>query len=134
MLELCESNTFSISFDPNDSESHFGSVAFDIKVELNGPSHHSTLIINRCWISFDDLNTFEFELHQLIKEETQEIALCNLSESPILTIEKTKKRIVIRVCASDVDSCNQTIIESHEDSSDLLEMMLQRLRDYPKWW
>lgn len=115
------------------SSEHTNSVAFDIEVLLSTSFQQAKIELKEYWFFHDSLNVFQQQLASLLLETTGSATLLNMSDMPILSIERNANSILTRIQTADTKGNGKVSVEalgSFTEISDLLE----KLRDYPKWW
>jgi len=133
ILELVNEPEFYLTLDPVDSDDNYPSVAFNIGASFSMPFQQSTIALKECWISHDALNKFEKELTALRDCVTGSATLQDMNDVPVVTVERNANKITTRVQASDIADMGKVILEVYGYSSEI-SSMLQRIKDYPKWW
>lgn len=132
-IDLSTAQEFQLRLDPVASEDRFPSVAFDIEAKLTMPFQQTTISIKECWFSHADLNRFEEELGTLCHQENGSAILRNMDEVPIVAVDRNNDGITIRVQATDTVGVGKVVLEVAGYLSEIATM-LEKVREYPKWW
>ncbi|MGZ0079704.1 hypothetical protein [Methylomonas sp. YC3] len=132
-LDLSTSQELQLRLDPVASEDRFPSVAFDVEAKFTMPFQQTTISIKECWFSHADLNRFEEELGNLCRQETGTAVLLNMSGDPIVAVERCNQEITTRVQATDTVGIGKVVLEVTGYPSEV-PVMLEKVREYPKWW
>jgi hypothetical protein len=133
MIELLNSNELKLTLDPVSTQERVLSIAFDIKAEMNFPYQNVQIEIKSCWIEHSALNDFEGQVRDFTKGERSIAILQNMSNQPIFRIIREKTNIQFLIEASDSVGMGKGTIAVNGYEAEVKEL-LERLRDYPKWW
>jgi len=132
-IDLSTSQELQLRLDPVESEDRFPSVAFDIEAKFTMPFQQTTISIKECWFSYANLNRFEEELGNLCRQETGSAVLLDMSGVPIVTLDRYDEKVTTRVQAIDAAGIGKVVLEVAGYPSEILAM-LEKVREYPKWW
>lgn len=132
-IDLSTSQELQLRLDPVASEDRFPSVAFDIEAKLTMPFQQTTISIKECWFSHTDLNRFEEGLGTLCHQENGSAVLLNMDGIPIVAVDRNNETITTRVQATDTAGIGKVVLEVTGYPSEIAAM-LEKVREYPKWW
>lgn len=133
ILELITSVSFQLRLEPIGSDDRFPSVAFRVEANMDMPSWRSTLIAKECWFSYQSLNGFEAALKELIRKPVGIASLVELSGSSTVTITKNEDALSTEINMQDTMNCGISKITVNGFASEITEI-IEKLREYPKWW
>ncbi|CAG1021248.1 hypothetical protein MTYM_00870 [Methylococcales bacterium] len=89
------------------------------------------LIITTCYTLLPGAKVEE--LSRLVAQPIGSAILLNMSEVPIIAIERAKDTMVTRIQATDTAGIGRVVLEVRGHPSEVSEM-LEKIRGYPKWW
>lgn len=133
ILDLSTSTELQIHFDPVGSSEHIDAVAFEITILFSTSFQQAKIEIKERWFFHDSLNTFQQQLASLLLNNSSRATLLNMSDIPILTIERNANSILTQVQTSDTMGIGKLSLEVSSSCSEIA-MLLEKLREYPKWW
>ncbi|MCI0375979.1 MAG: hypothetical protein L0215_00075 [Gemmataceae bacterium] len=132
-LILLDDTQSHLEFDPADVADNPASVAFDIAFEWTMPFQTCSFQDRSRWISVDSLREFESRIMKLVETESGCACLANMSQRPVLEIERNGNTLLIRLSAGDTAGIGSLVFTIQAYSS-LIAQIRDRLRNYPKWW
>ncbi len=133
ILELITSVSFQLRLEPIGSDDRFPSVAFRVEANMDMPSWRATLIAKECWFSYQSLNDFEAALKELIRKPVGIASLVELGGSSTVTITKNEDALSTEINMQDTMNCGTSKITVNGFASEITEI-IEKLREYPKWW
>lgn len=132
-LDLITTQELQLSLDPVASEERFPSVAFNIEARFSMPFQHTAITIKECWFSHTDLNKFEEELRLLCGQEKGRATLRNMDGMSIVSLKRHEEKVATRIHATDTVSMGKVVLTVAGYPGEL-RSMLEKIREYPKWW
>ena len=133
MFHLINNIELELTFDMVGVDDHLPSVAFDIGVYWNMPFQNAKIEIKECWFECAALNAFEDSIKNLINNESGKVVLANLSDYPILSFSKSGQEMNTEIFSKDTSGRGTLSLKVKGYSSEL-SGVLQKLREFEKWW
>jgi len=97
------------------------------------PFQQTTIHIKESWFEYSALNAFESDLRDLIDRESGKVELRDMSDDPIISIERNGNDTVFTLIASDTVKMGKVTLGVNGYALEIREMF-DRLQKYPKWW
>jgi hypothetical protein len=134
MFTFINSDSLNIEFDPIQIvERHYPSVAFNITAIWTMPYQQAKIEIKEYWIANSELNQFEQDFQDFIKNRNDFVKLCNMGLEPILKFSRTDEKIIFELIAQDTAKIGTLMIKTELYSQELLAI-LENIKSWAKWW
>jgi len=133
IIDLTTSQEFKLTLEPVDSSDVYPSVSFKVEATVSMPSWQATIEAKECWFSYESLNYFEKSLKHINGSSEGSASLVDLDGTPIIEITRLGNEISTRVTAKDSVNMGSSSVQINGYAPEIAQI-IEKLRDYPKWW
>jgi hypothetical protein len=133
LLVLLDNSQVRLQFDPVDVSDNPPSVAFDVTLHWNMPFQQVTLLDRERWFEDEYLRRFESEIVAFSNRQADAACLVNMSNAPMLQIERNGSTAIIQVHAADSATLGTFTFTIKADAN-AIGQICASLRGYAKWW
>ena len=134
MFTLINSVNLKVILEPVQTSAGYPSVAFDITLVWETISQTTKVDIKECWFANYDLNQFQENLQPFLKKQTSLVKLVDMSSEPILQFNRVEEDRIFFEAKVDGRFPIGMIKLKTEIENDELVKVLERMRNWAKWW
>lgn len=134
MFTLIKSENLKVEFDPVQTEDKYHpSVAFDIYVSWKTAFQISKIEIKEYWLENSELNEFQKNFQQLAERRKELVELKSMKLNPLLKFIRINEVLFFELKVEGRFPVGEIILKT-EIEEDELPVILERMKDWAKWW